>query len=341
MKTTTTQPWPDATPEAQVNDIIRKPFCPIARVVAKEVLRDGRTCLVVIFPSCRDLQKEEWLLPAVVPATDIAPVEDAIAEAIVVADDPECYADGIRHDSAIGKLRTEQDAMLATMWKQNDQAWYKVGENNYNRAEIHRDQKSITSKKVQIMHWWSNHLEGIGPMWVNISDLLTNAQYSKQKQTEAKKCVAAPEAVAPILTNNEPPNRGDNGRGQSIAKPDKIPATNVTPAPTEQEALERPATPEEQRTDDIAKKFAEGWENWNVFDTGYFLKYKRPYTLTKKQVDWLRNVYVKQFKWGGSRDKAYDRRSMDNMGSTYQREFMWQVSVHANGSGTFEILVRK
>ena len=37
----------------------------------------------------------------------------------------------------------------------------------------------------------------------------------------------------------------------------------------------------------------------------------------------------------------YDLPSMDNMGSTYQREFLWQVSVHANGSGTFEILVRK
>jgi hypothetical protein len=105
--------------------------------------------------------------------------------------------------------------------------------------------------------------------------------------------------------------------------------------------LERLPTPEEQQTDNIAKKFAEGWKNWNVFDTGYFLKYKRPYTLTRKQVDWLRNVYVKQFKWGVSRDKAYESLSIDNMGTTYQREFIWQVSVHRNGSGTFEVLVKK
>lgn len=64
---TTTQPtiWQDATPKAQVNDIIRKPFCPIARIIGKEVLADGRTCLLVTFSGCRDLGKEEWVLPAV------------------------------------------------------------------------------------------------------------------------------------------------------------------------------------------------------------------------------------------------------------------------------------
>lgn len=151
-------------------------------------------------------------------------------------------------------------------------------------------------------------------------------------------------APAALGEGDKPPNRGDNGRGRvlPIVKPEKtIAATNMMPTLNKQECSERPATPEEQQTDEVAQKFAEGWQNWNVFDTGYFLKYKRPYTLTKKQVDWLRSVYVKQFKWGESRDKAYDRPSMDNMGSTYQREFMWQVSVHANGSGTFEILVRK
>lgn len=67
LLTSTIQPtiWHDATPEAQVNDVIRKPFCPIARVVGKELLKDGRTCLVVTFPGCRDLGKEEWVLPAV------------------------------------------------------------------------------------------------------------------------------------------------------------------------------------------------------------------------------------------------------------------------------------
>ncbi len=73
-----TQPkiWEDATAEAQVNDIIRKPFCPIARVVGKEILPDGRTCLIVTFPSCHDRHVEEWVLPAVeviAPAPAIAP----------------------------------------------------------------------------------------------------------------------------------------------------------------------------------------------------------------------------------------------------------------------------
>jgi len=64
---TTIKIWEAPTAEAQVNDIIRKPFCPIARVVGKEILADGRTCLIVTFPGCHDQHVEEWVLetPAV------------------------------------------------------------------------------------------------------------------------------------------------------------------------------------------------------------------------------------------------------------------------------------
>ncbi|MEG4446700.1 hypothetical protein QUB49_33925 [Microcoleus sp. AT9_B4] len=76
--TSATQPkiWEAPTTEAQVNDIIRKPFCPIARVVGKEILADGRTCLIVTFPGCHDRHVEEWVLPAVeviAPAAAPAP----------------------------------------------------------------------------------------------------------------------------------------------------------------------------------------------------------------------------------------------------------------------------
>lgn len=185
-------------------------------------------------------------------------------------------------------------------------------------------QVSQTASDVKRGHWEAT---------VSCFEALAKAEAEKVAEVEEAPIVqtVAPEAIG---TNDTPPNRGDNGR-------ERLQPITKTIAPTEQETSERPPTPEEQRTDDIAKKFAEGWENWNVFDTGYFLKYKRPYALTKKQVDWLRSVYVKQSKWGESRDKAYDRPSMDNMGSTSQKEFMWQVSVHANGSGTFEVLVKK
>jgi len=56
--------WDDASPLAAVGDIIRKPFCPIARVVGKEILKDGRTCLIVFFPGCLDHHSEEWILEA-------------------------------------------------------------------------------------------------------------------------------------------------------------------------------------------------------------------------------------------------------------------------------------
>jgi hypothetical protein len=54
--------WQDATPKCQVGDVIRKPFAPIACVVGKEILKDGRTCLIVTFPNCRDRHTEEWVV---------------------------------------------------------------------------------------------------------------------------------------------------------------------------------------------------------------------------------------------------------------------------------------
>lgn len=68
---TLTQPtiWETPTAEAQVGDVIRKPYCPIARVVGKEILKDGRTCLIVDFPGSGDRHVEEWVLPAIEVAT--------------------------------------------------------------------------------------------------------------------------------------------------------------------------------------------------------------------------------------------------------------------------------
>lgn len=67
--------WEAPTAEAQVGDIIRKPFCPIARVVGKKILADGRTCLIVTFPGCHDRHIEEWVLEY--PAPPIAPATPA------------------------------------------------------------------------------------------------------------------------------------------------------------------------------------------------------------------------------------------------------------------------
>jgi hypothetical protein len=73
--------WEDATAEAQTGDIIRKPFCPIARVVGKEILADGRTCLIVTFPGCHDRHVEEWVLPAVEVITPAAAPAAAVTRA--------------------------------------------------------------------------------------------------------------------------------------------------------------------------------------------------------------------------------------------------------------------
>ena len=95
----------------------------------------------------------------------------------------------------------------------------------------------------------------------------------------------------------------------------------------------------EQQTDEVAKKFADNWETWSVTDHGTYLTYKRPYLLTKKQVDWLRDVYVRQYKWGSARDRAYESQTINNVGQSREREFIWQASVHLHGSATFEVLV--
>lgn len=70
---TTVKVWEDASPLAAVGDIIRKAFCPIARVVGKEILANGCTCLIVFFPGCLDHRSEEWMLEApAVPVTATA-----------------------------------------------------------------------------------------------------------------------------------------------------------------------------------------------------------------------------------------------------------------------------
>lgn len=75
----TTQPtiWEAPNVNAQVGDIIRKPFCPIARVIRKEIYSNGLTCLLVDFPNC-DRHTEDWVLPTVevmlTPAPETMPV---------------------------------------------------------------------------------------------------------------------------------------------------------------------------------------------------------------------------------------------------------------------------
>jgi hypothetical protein len=66
------QIWKEATAQAEIGDVIRKPYCPIARVVGKENLKDGRVCLIVVFPAWGDRHTEEWVIPTA-PAATTAP----------------------------------------------------------------------------------------------------------------------------------------------------------------------------------------------------------------------------------------------------------------------------
>ena len=97
----------------------------------------------------------------------------------------------------------------------------------------------------------------------------------------------------------------------------------------------------EMKADEVAKKFATDWQEWNTTDTGTFTEYRRPYGLTRKQVDWLFGVWLRQFKWGKDRDRALMVRSIDNLGQSRKRDFLWVCDIHRNGSGTFKVLVKK
>jgi hypothetical protein len=73
--------WEAPTAEAEINDIIRKPYTPIAKVVGKGVLKDGRTILIVVFPACHDRHVEEWVVGKAQPAVE-EPIEvKAVVEA--------------------------------------------------------------------------------------------------------------------------------------------------------------------------------------------------------------------------------------------------------------------
>lgn len=68
------QIWKEATAQAEIGDVIRKPYCPIARVVGKENLKDGRVCLIVVFPGSGDRHTEEWVIPTATAATTAATI---------------------------------------------------------------------------------------------------------------------------------------------------------------------------------------------------------------------------------------------------------------------------
>jgi hypothetical protein len=95
----------------------------------------------------------------------------------------------------------------------------------------------------------------------------------------------------------------------------------------------------------VAKKFAQGFENWAIRDGGTFTWYVRPVPLTPKQVKWLKDTWLRQFPYPESLKRS-ELRNFDNLGGilpygchhTLAPDFYWVVKVHDNGSGTMEIM---
>lgn len=135
----TTQPtiWKTPGANAQVGDIIRKPFCPIARVVGKEILADGRTCLIVDFPGSGDQHVEEWVLEAYV---DLQPTAALITEPV----EPE--------DNASDKEWAEYEETRAIWLKHSsDSPLSKTYNNSYKGKSIEqqKEEKAAEKRKAQ------------------------------------------------------------------------------------------------------------------------------------------------------------------------------------------------
>lgn len=81
------------------------------------------------------------------------------------------YPDGIRRDSNIGKLRAEDEAKQAAMYKDGDRVYWRIHGDKRYFAIVQKDQTSVNSKKVKILYWKPQGTEGMGPIWANISDL--------------------------------------------------------------------------------------------------------------------------------------------------------------------------
>lgn len=113
---TTVKVWEDASPLAAVGDIIRKAFCPIARVVGKEILANGCTCLIVFFPGCLDHRSEEWMLEA--PAV---PVTATATETGTSNDEPPNRGDGRGRVQPITKIDKKLAAIFGERVKQYQQ----------------------------------------------------------------------------------------------------------------------------------------------------------------------------------------------------------------------------
>lgn len=130
------QVWPDATAEAQIGDIIRKPFCPIARVVSKEILADGSTCLIVIFPNCHDQDIEEWVLPAIATPATPTPAPIPAPTAIETDNQPPGRGDGGRGRVQPAKTHDRTTSQLAIIREELAAIGIKFGKLINSREDI-------------------------------------------------------------------------------------------------------------------------------------------------------------------------------------------------------------
>ncbi|MEG4287281.1 hypothetical protein QUB68_29670, partial [Microcoleus sp. A006_D1] len=229
---TTIKIWEAPTAEAQVGDIIRKPFCPIARIVGKEILADGRTCLIITFPGCHDRHVEEWILevsgfetdkpaPAPTPATATLPAKknaSIATPAPVPTPATPTPAPAKKLDSIFGE-RVKEKGQFLIIKDELSAIGIKVGTLINSRSDA-KGWNLAWGKDKAGLFWTTGNgweVESAKPgtelsgQWEGF-DLIEHLACNGIDLDEE----TATPATAPVTAgpDDEPPNRGDNGRGR-------------------------------------------------------------------------------------------------------------------------------
>lgn len=114
---------------------------------------------------------------------------DAI-EARILSESAEEAAEGREAaEAAAGEAAAREEAAAAPEpkpIKKGDRFWWQQAPARYRFAVVQEDQVGPDADKVYVLHWAENGNKPKGPVWVNISDLITESEYKKQQQVQAK-----------------------------------------------------------------------------------------------------------------------------------------------------------
>lgn len=83
------------------------------------------------------------------------------------------------------RINAEHDAAVAAMYRAGQGIFWKSPAGDYRRAQVYRDQSSVTSKTIRIIHWNPKQNNASDPHKVDINDVLRVPEYEALKAKNA------------------------------------------------------------------------------------------------------------------------------------------------------------